>query len=88
MVDDGAFSYKIGHPNGITGSRVTAIFAEWVDFEHWWSFSGGRSAINGATPPSFVLISHSLLYEIPWRLKVNRKKLLIDLIYSWTLDFC
>ena len=24
-------------------------FAEWVDFACWWSFSGGGSAINGAT---------------------------------------
>ena len=27
-------------------------FAEWVDFAYWWSFSGGGSAINGATPSS------------------------------------
>ena len=24
-------------------------FAEWVEYAYWWSFSGGGSAINGAT---------------------------------------
>ena len=51
MVADGAFSHKIdyvtifqeiqnpeGNPNRITGSKVMAIFAEWVDFTYWWSF--------------------------------------------------
>ena len=28
-------------------------FAEGVNFAYWWSFSGGDSAINGATPSSF-----------------------------------
>ena len=28
-------------------------FTEGVDFSYWWSFSGGGSAINGATPSSF-----------------------------------
>ena len=37
-------------------------FAEWVDFAYWWSFSGGGSAINGATPSSLLadLISSDL----------------------------
>ena len=38
------------HPNCITGA--TGNFAEWVDFYYWWSFSGGGSAISGATPSS------------------------------------
>ena len=25
-------------------------FAEWVDFDYWWSFSGGGSVFNGAYP--------------------------------------
>ena len=56
MVEDSAFSHKIDyvrHPNCTAGSKVTAIdFAEWMDFAYWWSFSGGGSAINGATPSS------------------------------------
>ena len=61
MVEDGAFSHEEDyvaifleiqnlkwHQNCITGLRVTALFAEWVDFAHWWSFSGGGSVINGA----------------------------------------
>ena len=43
------------HPNCITGSRVTAFFDELVDFDYWWSFSGGGSAINRATPFSFTM---------------------------------
>ena len=63
MVGDGAFSHKIdyitffwkilnieGHLNRITGSRVTAILDEWVDFAYWWSLSGGGYVINGAYP--------------------------------------
>ena len=66
MVEDGAFSHEIdyvtivlgilnleGHPNCKTGSRDTVIFAELVDFAYCWSFSGGESAINGATPSSY-----------------------------------
>ena len=30
-----------------------------MDFAYWWSFSGGGSAINGATPSSFCLYSDS-----------------------------
>ena len=29
-------------------------FAEWIYFAHWWSFSSGGSAINGATPSSLI----------------------------------
>ena len=29
-------------------------FAEWVDFAYWWSFIGEGSAINVATPSSFM----------------------------------
>ena len=66
MVEDDVFSDKIdyvtsfqeilnleGHQNRITGLRVTATFAEGVNFAYWWSFSVGGSAINGATPSSF-----------------------------------
>ena len=28
-------------------------FVEWVDFAYWWSFSGGGSSINGATPSEY-----------------------------------
>ena len=34
-------------------------FTEGVDFAYWWSFSGGGSAINGATPSSFCMIKVS-----------------------------
>ena len=30
-------------------------FVEWVDFSYWWCFSSGESAINGATPSSFLM---------------------------------
>ena len=51
-----------GHPNRITGSIV---FAEWMDFAHWWSFSGGGFAINGATPSSFLYDTiHQNVYKI------------------------
>ena len=53
MVGDGASSHKIdyfskfkeilhlkGHQNRITGTRDTAIFAEWVDFAYWGSCIG------------------------------------------------
>ena len=54
MVADGTFSHKTdyvtifkdilnleGHPNCITGSKVTEMLnAEWMDFAHWWSFIG------------------------------------------------
>ena len=29
-------------------------FSELVDFAYWWSFIGGGSAINGATPSSLL----------------------------------
>ena len=29
-------------------------FFEWMDFAYWWSFIGGGSAINSATPSSFL----------------------------------
>ena len=66
MVEDGAFSHKIDYVTIFLGDsksqRASNLhywfksynnFAEWVDFAYWWSFSGGRSAINGATPTSF-----------------------------------
>ena len=28
-------------------------FAEWVDFDYWWIFSGGGSAVHRATLSSF-----------------------------------
>ena len=40
-------------------------FIEGVDFAYWWSFSGGGSAINGATPSSliyFILDEDGILY--------------------------
>ena len=48
MVEDGAFSHKIeilnpeGHPNCITGSKVTAILLNW-----WILPIGGASAVKG-----------------------------------------
>ena len=63
MIEDGALSHKIDyspvfqgilnrkeHPNRVTGSEVTAILPERLDFSYWWSFIGGGSAINWATP--------------------------------------
>ena len=29
-------------------------FAEWVEFSYWWSFSGGGSVINRATPSGLI----------------------------------
>ena len=34
-------------------------FTEGVDFASWWSFSGGGSAINGATPSNFERQQHN-----------------------------
>ena len=31
---------------------VNGNFAEWLDFAYWWSFIGGGSAIDKATPCS------------------------------------
>ena len=68
MVKDGAFSHKITilKFSGDSKSwRATKLyycfntyrnFAEWVDFAFWLSFSGGGSAINRATPSSWVYI--------------------------------
>ena len=50
MVGDGAFSHKIDY----YWSKSYGNFAELMDFAYWWSFSGGWSAINGATPSSFM----------------------------------
>ena len=57
MVEDGAFSHKIGyvtifkeilnlegHPNCITSSTVTAILLNGWILAYWWSFSGEGSA--------------------------------------------
>ena len=63
IVEDGAFSHikRLGY-NFLEDSKSRMAsklhnwfksngnFAEWVDRVHWWSFSGGGSAINGATP--------------------------------------
>ena len=38
-------------------------FAEWVDFACCWTFSGGGSAINGATSSSF----ETLIFLNDWR---------------------
>ena len=51
-----------GHQNPISGSKV--------DFAYWWSFNDGESAINGATPSSYIYIS--LIY-------FNKKCLLLVL---------
>ena len=58
MVEDGVFSHTID--DVAINSEILNIeghywfksyggIAEWVD---WWSFSGGGSCINGATPSS------------------------------------
>ena len=59
MVGDGAFSHKIDYIASKSHHWFKSYgnFAEWVDFAYWWSFSGGGSAINGATPSSFYSIS-------------------------------
>ena len=59
MVRESSSSYKIddvivienflnpeGHPNLISGSKVTAIITEGLDFAYWWSFSGRGSALQ------------------------------------------
>ena len=70
MVRDISSSYKIdyiiviknflnpeGHQNPFNGSKVTAIL---LKGQIWWSFSGGGSAINGATPSSLFYILTSV----------------------------
>ena len=66
MVEDGAFKNQIdyitifkvilnleGHPNCISyWFKSYGDLAEWVDFAYWWIFSGGGSAIIGATASS------------------------------------
>ena len=41
-----------GHPNCKYRFKNYNDFTEWVDFAYRWSFIGGGSAINGATPSS------------------------------------
>ena len=65
IVDNGAFIHKIDYVTMFFGDSKSRLafkslngfnrygnFAEWVDFAYWWSFSGGGSAIIGATPSS------------------------------------
>ena len=69
-VEDDAFSHKIDNVTifeDYKSRRASELpywfkiygkFVEWVDFDscqYWWSFSGGGSAINSATPSSFQL---------------------------------
>ena len=70
MVEDGAFCHKVGyvfkffldilnpagHLNHITGSKVTAIFVEWVDFSYWWIFSGEGSASAACATGLFLTL--------------------------------
>ena len=68
MIKDGPFSHKIDYVAFCIGDsksqRASKLhywfkrygdFTEWVDFALGWSFSSGGSAINGATPSSFIL---------------------------------
>ena len=48
MVEDGAFSHKIDY-------LFYGNFDDWLGFAYWCSFSGGGSAINRATPSSFLM---------------------------------
>ena len=64
MVEDGAFSHKIDNV-AIVGDfksrRASKLhywfksYGKWVDLAYWWSFIGGGSAINGATPSSLFI---------------------------------
>ena len=69
MVEVGAFSHKIdfvtifkdilnleGHPNRITGSKVTTILLNWMDFAFWWSFSGEGSASAACAAGLFLKV--------------------------------
>ena len=47
-----------GHQN-----RISGHFTVEVDFAYWWSFIGGGSAINGATPSSFHFLPKCNLQE-------------------------
>ena len=64
-VRDSSSSYKNSHSDQVLSKSWRASkshqwfksyshFTEGVDFAYWWSFSGGGSAINGATPSSFI----------------------------------
>ena len=61
MVEDGAILQFFGDSKSQRASKSQywfksyGNFAEWVDFAYWWSFSGGGSAINGATQSSFPI---------------------------------
>ena len=74
-VADGAFSHKIGyvpifqenlnlegHLNCITGSKVTAILLNGVDFAHWWSFIGKGLRLEPAQQACFLMISPSCFF--------------------------
>ena len=41
-------------------------FTEGVDFAYWWSFSGGGSAINRATPSSVCIARETATYLFSW----------------------
>ena len=57
-----------GHQNPFSVSKGTAILLKGWNFANWCSFSGGGSAINGATPSSFQRI---LIF---FRKKISSKK--------------
>ena len=72
LVEICAFTHKIdyvtifkailnlkGHPNCITGSKVTANFDELVDFAYWWSFSG-----EGSAPAAYAAGLFRYYYQI------------------------
>ena len=47
-----------------------ANFAKRVDFAYWWSFSGGGSAINGATPSNL----YGSCFINAWYFIINHNK--------------
>ena len=78
MVEDGVFSHRIdyvtmfweiinlkGYPNCITGSKVTAILLNCLDFAYWWSFSGKGSANAACAAGLFRMDREDQLVYLP-----------------------
>ena len=60
-VGDSSSSYKIDYVIVIKTFLNPEVYRnEGVDFAYWWSFNGGGSAINGATPSSFLRYTNFL----------------------------
>ena len=72
-------------------------FTEGVNFAYWWSFIGGGSAINGATPSSFqpfmtIFLQTTNIFhkQRPWSscgINCSNSARQINVLYSTEINF-